>query len=146
MIRVTLSGPKGTGKDELAEAFRRRGFAIVALADPVKVIARDVWGCDPADLWGPSERRETAVEGVWAWSCARCFAWRSCVNGLSPSPTSTPFSVVRSAMRTSTLFPSRSGASGYASRAAAAARAHVLAEIADIIREHYPTPPSLENA
>lgn len=84
--RITLSGPKGTGKDELTEAFRRRGFAVVALADPIKVIARDVWGCDPADLWGPSERREKVIPDCWLWVCPRCKDWRGKVGGLAPTP------------------------------------------------------------
>lgn len=59
-----FSGFAGSGKDTAAEflADQRRtdyGFVRIALADPLKRIARDVYAFTDEQLWGPSQFRNT---------------------------------------------------------------------------------------
>lgn len=67
---VLIHGRAGAGKDSLAAALQ--GDAL-ALADPIKEIARDVWGCSTDALWGPSELRQQPVPGniPWVWCAGR---------------------------------------------------------------------------
>lgn len=53
-----VSGVAGAGKDTIADMLvEEHGFAKVALADPLKRIARDVYAFTFDQLWGPSPRR-----------------------------------------------------------------------------------------
>lgn len=55
---VGISGLAGSGKDTCADFLvRDHGFAKVALADPLKRIAADVFGFSYEQLWGPSSMR-----------------------------------------------------------------------------------------
>lgn len=56
---VALSGYSGSGKDTAADGLVARcGGVKVALADPVKRIAQEVYNFSWEQLWGPSENRE----------------------------------------------------------------------------------------
>lgn len=55
---IGLCGKAGSGKDTVADFLvRDHGFVKVALADPLKRIARDVFDFSDKQLWGPSEMR-----------------------------------------------------------------------------------------
>lgn len=61
-LHIGLAGRAGAGKDTVAgmlvEAAGGPDAAVViALADPLKRICRDVFGFDEGQLWSPSERR-----------------------------------------------------------------------------------------
>lgn len=59
---VMLSGPAGSGKDTVAGFLRKHaGAHIIAQADPMKELARDLFGFSHEQLWGPSERRAEKV-------------------------------------------------------------------------------------
>lgn len=60
---VGISGLAGSGKDTCADFLvRDRGFAKVALADPLKRIAADVFDFSHEQLWGPSAMRNAPDE------------------------------------------------------------------------------------
>lgn len=55
---IGISGLAGSGKNQAATYFREEyGFIEVALADPLKRIARDVYAFTDEQLWGSSEFR-----------------------------------------------------------------------------------------
>ncbi len=57
-LLLGISGLAGSGKDTAADIFvAKHGFVKVALADPIKRIARDLWGFTELQLWGPSAER-----------------------------------------------------------------------------------------
>jgi hypothetical protein len=54
-----LSGFAGVGKDTVADILvRDHGFVKVAIADPLKRVARDIFDFTDEQLWGPSAMRE----------------------------------------------------------------------------------------
>lgn len=52
-----ISGPAGSGKDTLANLLSHEHFRTVALADPLKRMARDAFGFTYGQLWGVSRLR-----------------------------------------------------------------------------------------
>ena len=54
---IGISGLAGSGKNQAATYFREYGPIEVALADPLKRIARDVYAFTDEQLWGSSEFR-----------------------------------------------------------------------------------------
>jgi hypothetical protein len=55
---IGLLGQAGAGKDTTADFLvKNHNFVKVALADPLKRIARDVFDFTDEQLWGPSEKR-----------------------------------------------------------------------------------------
>ena len=55
---VAISGPAGAGKSTVARILRdKRGFNEIALADPMKRIAADLFAFSHDQLHGPSENR-----------------------------------------------------------------------------------------
>lgn len=55
---IGISGFAGSGKDTVADFFiRHEGFVKIALADPIKRFAMDVWGFSEQQLFGASEFR-----------------------------------------------------------------------------------------
>ena len=55
---IGVAGLAGAGKDTIAARLcAEHGFVRVALADPLKRIARDAFAFTDAQLWGPSEER-----------------------------------------------------------------------------------------
>lgn len=52
-----ISGVAGSGKDTVAGFLENRHFVRVAMADPLKRIARDVYAFTVNQLWGPSQYR-----------------------------------------------------------------------------------------
>lgn len=54
---ILLVGGAGTGKDTIAEMLEKRGGVSLALADPVKEIAKYLFDFTDEQLWGPSEMR-----------------------------------------------------------------------------------------
>jgi hypothetical protein len=55
---IGVTGPAGVGKDCFAEYMvMKHRFARIALADPMKRIARDIWDFSNQQLWGPSSER-----------------------------------------------------------------------------------------
>lgn len=60
---IGISGVAGVGKDTCADILvRRRSSAKVALADPLKRAARDMYAFTDEQLWGPSEARNKPDE------------------------------------------------------------------------------------
>ncbi len=60
---IALSGFAGCGKDTVADFLVKNELAgKVALADPLKRIARDVYAFSDEQLWGPSEKRNEQDE------------------------------------------------------------------------------------
>ena len=47
----------GAGKDEVSKYLISKGYTSIALADPIKRFAMDVWGLSREQLWGPSSLR-----------------------------------------------------------------------------------------
>lgn len=47
----------GSGKDTVADFMNKHDYASIALADPIKRIAMDLWHFSEQQLWGPSEFR-----------------------------------------------------------------------------------------
>lgn len=57
---VGIAGQAGSGKDEIANHLvNHHGFKKVALADPIKRFALNVFNFDVIQLWGPSSARNT---------------------------------------------------------------------------------------
>lgn len=55
---VLIVGQAGSGKDTFGKMLcDHAGFKRVALADPLKMIAKEVFGFTDEQLWGPSEKR-----------------------------------------------------------------------------------------
>lgn len=55
---IGICGRAGSGKDTAADFLvKEHGFVKVALADPLKRIAREVFDFTDEQLWGPSEKR-----------------------------------------------------------------------------------------
>jgi len=71
-----IVGQAGSGKDAVADCFVESGAVKVALADPMKRFAKNVFKFSDKQLWGPSELRnavipESASEIFWeevAWA------------------------------------------------------------------------------
>lgn len=62
---ILLVGPAGVGKDTVGVALTKvAGFKRIAQADPIKRIARDVFGFTDEQLWGPSSARN-AIDSSW---------------------------------------------------------------------------------
>lgn len=60
---IGISGLAGSGKDTCADFLvRNKSFVKVALADPLKRIARDVFDFTDEQLWGPSSSRNAPDE------------------------------------------------------------------------------------
>lgn len=60
---VGVCGQAGSGKDSVADIFvRLYGFTKVALADPIKRFAAEIFDFDQDTLWGPSELRNRPDE------------------------------------------------------------------------------------
>jgi hypothetical protein len=92
---IGLSGYAGVGKDTVADRLMRSHNSVkMALADPLKRIARDVFDFSVEQLWGPSQRRNEPdlryprmhdwidpKDGVY--TCACCTA--TCRRGDQPS-------------------------------------------------------------
>ena len=58
MLIIGISGVAGSGKDTVADIFlKNNGFERVSLADPIKRLAKELWGFSDTQLWGPSEER-----------------------------------------------------------------------------------------
>ena len=75
MNLIGLAGPKGSGKSTVARVLvEKHGFTEMAFADPAKKAVAAIFGFSKEDLWGPSERRESAVaEGFEdARYCPKC--------------------------------------------------------------------------
>jgi len=64
---VAISGVAGSGKDSAADALVAIGFERMALADPMKRFAREVYGFTDDQLWGPSSSRN-AIDPRWGFS------------------------------------------------------------------------------
>ena len=56
---IGICGLAGSGKDTFATYLGRHGAVNVAMADPLKRIARDVYAFTRDQLWGPSHMRNT---------------------------------------------------------------------------------------
>jgi hypothetical protein len=55
---IGIAGRAGVGKSTVAEMLVRKfDFAAVSLADPLKRVAKELWGFTEEQLWGPSEKR-----------------------------------------------------------------------------------------
>lgn len=67
-------GTAGSGKDTLADLLRDNDkFVKIALADPLKRIARDVYDFTDEQLWGPSANRNEPDKRYPQWSeCPWC--------------------------------------------------------------------------
>lgn len=75
-------GMKATGKDAVADVLvKSDGFVKVALADPLKRIAQDVFAFSREQLWGPSEKRDEPDKryptgridtSSTQWLCTKC--------------------------------------------------------------------------
>lgn len=59
---IAVSGLAGSGKDSVADVLVKGAFVRVALADPLKRIARDVYDFSDEQLWGPSFKRNEPDE------------------------------------------------------------------------------------
>lgn len=59
---LAVSGLAGTGKDTVADILCKGSLVKVALADPLKRIARDVYDFSDEQLWGPSYKRNEPDE------------------------------------------------------------------------------------
>jgi hypothetical protein len=63
---ILIVGQAGSGKDTVADLLRRNhGAEVLALADPMKRLARLVFGFDDVQLWGPSGARNAADPRFW---------------------------------------------------------------------------------
>jgi hypothetical protein len=76
---IGLCGQAGAGKSTVADFLvKNHGFVAVALADPLKRIAREVFDFSDTQLWGPSEARNKPDERYLrrpmqnAWTCTKC--------------------------------------------------------------------------
>jgi hypothetical protein len=56
---IGISGLAGSGKSEIAFALQKKGFLVIALADPIKRIAKEIYDFTDDQLWGPSAMRST---------------------------------------------------------------------------------------
>jgi hypothetical protein len=54
---IGICGQAGSGKDTVADVVVEHGFTRVALADPVKRLAREAYDFTVEQLWGPSPER-----------------------------------------------------------------------------------------
>lgn len=77
MKLLGISGIAGSGKDTFAKFLGPLGASNVALADPLKRIAKDVYDFTDEQLWGPSEERNKLDpryprEHTWATSTCSC--------------------------------------------------------------------------
>lgn len=63
MKLIALSGKSRSGKDTVADMLvTEKGFAKIALADPLKRFCKEVYGFSYEQLWGPSEERNRPDE------------------------------------------------------------------------------------
>jgi len=70
-----ISGLAGSGKDQFATYLGPVGAVTVALADPLKRIARDVYAFTDEQLWGPSAERNKPDERYpreHSWHASTC--------------------------------------------------------------------------
>ena len=91
---IGLCGLAGSGKDTAADFLVDDGFIKVALADPLKRIARDVFAFTEEQLWGPSENRNAPdlryprehayVEGISTCLCCGLLQGNEAVCYLTP--------------------------------------------------------------
>jgi hypothetical protein len=60
-----LKGNAGVGKDYVASRILQKEptFTSIAMADPIKRLAKEIWDLPDNTLWGPSEERNKPVEG-----------------------------------------------------------------------------------
>jgi hypothetical protein len=72
-VLLGILGEAGTGKDEVARILVQEGRSyIIALADPMKVYCRWMFGWDPEVLWGASARRAELDERFKFPKCPEC--------------------------------------------------------------------------
>ena len=64
MVIVGLHGAAGSGKDTAAGFLTDRGFVQIALADPMKRLAAELWGASEEQLWGESDMRGSQLPGA----------------------------------------------------------------------------------
>lgn len=64
---IGLLGPAGSGKDEVADFFCRKGFVKVAFADPMKRFAKNCFSLTYEHLWGPSSKRNEVFKVDVSW-------------------------------------------------------------------------------
>lgn len=55
---IGISGFAGVGKDSAASVLNQDGFAVLSFADILKRYIIEVFGFNPEDVWGASERRQ----------------------------------------------------------------------------------------
>lgn len=61
MKLIGIAGPAGSGKNAASDVLcREHGFAMVALADPIKRCVANLWDWAPEKLWGESKFRNEA--------------------------------------------------------------------------------------
>lgn len=59
---IGISGVAGSGKNAVAAMLHPRGWVDVAMADPLKRVARDIYDFSELQLWGPSAERNKPDE------------------------------------------------------------------------------------
>ena len=69
---IGIVGHAGSGKDVVAGFMVERGFASIALADPMKAVCQDVFGWSKESLWGPSELRSMEDKRSNVTICNHC--------------------------------------------------------------------------
>lgn len=69
---VGIVGRAGSGKDLVGNMMVERGYAAIALADPMKEFCAQVFGWSRDVLWGASELREMADKRSNVWVCPSC--------------------------------------------------------------------------
>ncbi len=67
---VAFAGVSGAGKDAAASALLERGFRRIAIADPLKFAAKELWQLEDAQLWG--EQRDV-VDPRWGTTPRRLY-------------------------------------------------------------------------
>lgn len=100
---IGISGIAGSGKDTLADFLvKENSFVKVALADPLKRIAKEVYEFTDDQLWGPSASRN-APDTRYPRPCSLC-AEHGSIDGRGPCPlcagTKTTYLTAREALQT----------------------------------------------
>lgn len=68
---ITINGEADNGKDYVADWLSNRfNLVKIALADPMKRFARQLFGFQVENLWGPSEKRNEILDAAPIWSTA----------------------------------------------------------------------------
>ncbi len=57
---IGIAGKAGTGKSEVARILSHKGYTIIAFADALKRILKEVFDFSDEQLWGPSSNRNSA--------------------------------------------------------------------------------------